>query len=79
MIMLYWFKDNHFLLRRCNFYYVISIVAILVLVFHILPLHELMFGRKSIHICFSLKKGRSDMASYPNYMIMLYWYMKHND
>ena len=27
--------------------------------------------RKSIHICFSLKKGRSDTASYPKDMIAL--------
>ena len=66
----------HLLLRRCNFYYVISIVAKLVLMFHILPLYEIKFEWKSIHICFSLKKGRSDMALYPNYMIMLYQYMK---
>ena len=29
--------------------------------------------RKSIHICFSLKKGRSDTASYPKDMIVLCW------
>ena len=28
--------------------------------------------RKSIHICFSLKKGRSDTALYPEYVIKLY-------
>ena len=44
--MLYWYKVNHLLLRRCKFYYVISIVAILVLMFHILPLHEIMFGKE---------------------------------
>ena len=28
--------------------------------------------KKSIHICFSPKKGRSDMASFPEVMIVLY-------
>ena len=34
--------------------------------------------RKSIHICFSLKKGRSDTASYPKDMIVLCRYIKLN-
>ena len=37
------------------------------------------FKRKSIHICFSLKKGRSDMTSYPECIVLLYQYMKHDN
>ena len=35
-------------------------------------LYILMIRRKSIHICFSLKKGRSDMTSYPECIITPY-------
>ena len=35
--------------------------------------------RKSICICFSLKKGRSDTASYPEYGVAQCQYMKCND
>ena len=35
--------------------------------------------RKSIHICFSLKKGRCDTASCPEYVIAICQYIKHND
>ena len=59
--MLYWYKVERILLRRCNFYYVISIVC---------------FERKSIHICFSPKKGRSDTTLYLEYDITFYRYMK---
>ena len=31
------------------------------------------------HLCFSLKKGRSDMTSYPEYVIAICQYIKHND
>ena len=34
--------------------------------------------RKSIHICFSLKKGRSDTALYPTDMIVLCQNIKLN-
>ena len=38
----------------------------------------LILVRKSIHICFSLKKGRSDTASYPKDMKELCQYIKLN-
>ena len=38
-----------------------------------------MIRRKSIHVCFSLKKGRSDMTPYLECTIMLYQYMKYDD
>ena len=37
------------------------------------------FKGKCIHICFSLKKGRSDMTSYPECITLLCRYMKHDN
>ena len=48
-------------------------------VFLFIPLSNIrLLIRKSIHLCFSLKKGRSDMASYPEDMIVLCQYIKLN-